>query len=385
MKTKFLSKQTLFYFFALLGMLAAAYSVRHWFMLEQGVGGESICNINDYWNCDKVTQSVYGNWFGIPIGVFGLLYWAFVVMVSMLSNVKDNLLRYLLLPPCIVNLVLLGLLLTDLNLGCLVCYLNYVSWFGALMVAWNWRGPKQLTRVQAIIAGSIFAVVMLVYVSYEKMQSRPVTGEEALQDISQEERTQFSNYFQGLKKEDVSGESPLRYGPETASVTITEFSDFGCPHCAKAATTVLPEIKKIKDVRIVYFPLPIDPACHPGFAGKGEPNGRCEWAKGVICAHRQGKTWEYHDRAFRILLDQHGLPKFDYSIVSDLNLDSMSFDACMKDPETTTLLKSLIDVSQKLDIQGTPTFFVNGRRFRGMVPLKTMIAAIVEARKDAQK
>jgi len=385
MKTKNVFKQTLFYFFALLGMLVAAYSVRHWFMLEQGVGGDSICNISDYWNCDKVSLSVYGSWFGIPIGVFGLLYWAFVVLVSLLSNVKDNLIRYFLFPPCIVSLILAGILFADLNLGCIVCYLNYLAWFGALIVAWKWEGPRQLSRSQAIIVGSIFTILVTGYVTYEKIQSRPVSGEEALQDISAEERAQFSTYFQGLKKEDVSGDSPLRYGSETAPVTVTEFSDFGCPHCAKAATTVLPEIKKIKDVRVVYFPLPIDPACHPGFVGKGESNGRCEWAKGIICAHKQGKTWEYHDRAFRTLLDQRALPKFDYSIVSELNLDSMSFEACMKMPETDATLKALIEVAQKLDVQGTPTFFVNGRRFRGLVPLKTMIAAIVEARKDDKK
>ncbi len=330
-------------------------------------------------------MSQYGNWFGIPIGIFAMIYWGAVILLSMVKSIPSNVFRLILIPPVVVNVFLAAALLVDVSLGCIVCYLNYAAWLGVLITGWNWKSPATLTKNQAAIAWIIFASVVSAYTFYEVQELRKTPEDLVLEGISEEEKQRFAAYFASLTREQIPEVSKMSYGPADAKVTITEFSDFGCPHCAKAATTLVPELKKIKDVRIVYYPLPIDPACHPEFMGKGPSNGRCEWAKGVICASKQNKTWEYHDKAFRVLLEQGNLPKFSMEYVDGIGLDPMSFEACTKMPEVDEELKALICVSNQLNIQGAPTFFVNGRGFRGLPPIKTILAAIIEARKDGEK
>ena len=77
-------------------------------------------------------------------------------------------------------------------------------------------------------------------------------------------------------------------GPETAPITIVEFSDFQCPFCAR----VEPTLKQIQDtykdnVRIVWKHLPL--SIHKEAAGA---------ALAAEAAAKQGKFWEFHDVLF---------------------------------------------------------------------------------------
>jgi protein-disulfide isomerase len=78
-------------------------------------------------------------------------------------------------------------------------------------------------------------------------------------------------------------------GPENAKVTIVEFSDFECPYCAQ----VYPTVKQIlstygNDVRLIYKQFPLN-SIHPNAQKAAEAS---------LCAHEQGKFFEYHDKLF---------------------------------------------------------------------------------------
>lgn len=381
-------RRILFFIFAGLGLLTAAYSVQHWFMLAQGQFGESACNINEYWNCDKVSSSKYGDWFGIPIGTFALIYWAGVILLAFTQGTSRSLLRLLFIPPVIVNGLLALLLFSSLQLACITCYLNYFAWTGALIVIWNWKNPQWLKQKHTAIFWAAFTLLVIGWVAYQKSVTAKYanlssSSSELWEGVSDEERQKFSQYFASLKKESIAIPTPFRYGDPQAPVIITEFSDFGCPHCARAATELVPELKQIKGVQVHFYPLPIDPACHPEFKGKALPNGRCEWAKGSVCAHQQDKFWEFHDLAFKGLLKTDRLVPFSWKEVHGLGLDQNKFEACMKSSEADRQVQDLIQASQLLNVQATPTFFINGRRFRGLLPIRAFKAAIAEAQKDA--
>lgn len=78
-------------------------------------------------------------------------------------------------------------------------------------------------------------------------------------------------------------------GNPAAKVTIVEFSDFECPFCGRAASTVKKILEEYKDeVRIVYKQFPLV-SIHK-YAQKA--------AEASLCALDQGKFWEYHDKLF---------------------------------------------------------------------------------------
>lgn len=94
--------------------------------------------------------------------------------------------------------------------------------------------------------------------------------------------------FKPAKVEVNVGDSPS-IGPNDAKVTVVEFSDFECPFCARAYATVK-QIQSTypKDVRIVYKNLPLT-NLHPQAQKAAEAS---------VCAQKQGKFWEMHDKMF---------------------------------------------------------------------------------------
>jgi protein-disulfide isomerase len=81
-------------------------------------------------------------------------------------------------------------------------------------------------------------------------------------------------------------------------------------------------------------------------------------AEAAQCAGAQGKFWQYHDLLFESKrLDMASL-KND---ARDLKLDTAAFEGCLAKDQMTSLVKEESSEAQNLNLQGTPTLFVNGR------------------------
>lgn len=86
------------------------------------------------------------------------------------------------------------------------------------------------------------------------------------------------------------GDSPI-LGNRNAPVVIIEYSDFECPFCARAYSTMKEVMKIYKDkVAFSYKHLPLD------FHKNAQTS-----AIASVCAQQQGKFWEYHDKIFETL------------------------------------------------------------------------------------
>ena len=157
--------------------------------------------------------------------------------------------------------------------------------------------------------------------------------------------------------------SPAK-GPDSAKVTVVEFSDFQCPFCSRVNPT-MDEIQKAygDQVRIVFKHLPLRihskaPQAHAA----------------AEAAHRQGKFWEMHDAIFA---NQRDLSEETYvKYAGEIGLDVDRFKKDMAAAE----IKAKIDADAKeastLGVTGTPGFFINGRFLSGARPFdsfKTLI------------
>ncbi|HKY04287.1 MAG TPA: thioredoxin domain-containing protein [Blastocatellia bacterium] len=152
-------------------------------------------------------------------------------------------------------------------------------------------------------------------------------------------------------------------GPADAAVTIIIFSDFECPYC-KQASAVLREVIESypQQVRVVFkqMPLPIHP-------------NALKAAEASLCALRQGKFWEYHDRLFNST-DISGGNLLRYA--AETGLSTTLFRACLDSSETReTVLKDMQE-ARRANVQGTPTFIINGRLLRGVTSLENFKSAI---------
>ncbi len=176
----------------------------------------------------------------------------------------------------------------------------------------------------------------------------------------------FSGYFiyNSLTKtpetprSQVSADDDPFKGGANAKVVIVEFSDYQCPYCARAESTV----EQILDaygnkVKFVYRDFPL-----PGhqFAQKA--------AEATECADEQGKFWEYHDLVFE---NQQSLSADSLkNYARTLNLDGSKFDSCLDSGKYTQEVKKDLSDGAKYGVEGTPTFFINGIKIPGAVPFE---------------
>ena len=161
---------------------------------------------------------------------------------------------------------------------------------------------------------------------------------------------------------DLTG-SPSR-GPADAPVTIVEFSDFQCPFCAQA-TTAMDQVSKAygDKVRWVFKHNPLDFHADAPLAHRA-----------ALAAGEQGKFWEMHDAIFR---NQRALKRDDLiRHAAALGLDSARFVADLDGNKFAKVIDRDLAEGARVGVDGTPTFFVNGRRLTGARPAAAFKALI---------
>lgn len=154
-------------------------------------------------------------------------------------------------------------------------------------------------------------------------------------------------------------------GPADAKVTIVEFSDYECPFCKRAESSVEEVRKAYGDkVRIAYrnYPLPFHANARPA-------------ANAALCANEQGKFWDYHDK----LMAAKDLSAANLQqLASDTGLDRAKFDDCVAAARFDAQIDKDLAAGQAAGVNGTPAFFINGRLLDGAQPFEKFQEIIEE-------
>jgi protein-disulfide isomerase len=160
-------------------------------------------------------------------------------------------------------------------------------------------------------------------------------------------------------------------GPDTAKVTIVEWSDFQCPFCSRVVPT-MDELKKAygDELRIAFKhnALPMH-------------NRAKAAAIAAEAAGKQGKFWEMHDKLFanaKELTDENFV-----KWAEEIGLDKGQFEKDLKDPALAKKVDDNQAQGTKLGARGTPAFFVNGRYLSGAQPVDAFKKLIDEEMKKA--
>lgn len=151
--------------------------------------------------------------------------------------------------------------------------------------------------------------------------------------------------------------SAASLGPADAKVTIVEFLDYQCPFCHRAQESLDVVLKEYEGkVRFVHRDYLL-----------GKPRSLAA-ARAARCAGEQGRFWEYH----RGLLVQAG--DFSDADLVDrakgLGLDGARFASCAATDRFDADIQSATEAGGDLGVSGTPTFFINGRRAVGALPVE---------------
>jgi protein-disulfide isomerase len=175
-------------------------------------------------------------------------------------------------------------------------------------------------------------------------------------------------------KVDVPADPARLRGDPKAPVTIVEFSDFSCPFCRKAETTIKELLEKYQgQVKLGFRDFPLT-QLHP----KAELA-----AEASRCAEEQGKYWEYHDLLFAEPDKQGRDDLIEHA--RTLKLDDKQFDACLSGGKFKRDVVRDMELGMSSGVSGTPGFFVNGAFLNGAQPAGEFEKIIDQALASAPK
>lgn len=350
--------------------------------LAASTGYTSFCNVRENINCDLVLSSGYAYLFGFPIAYWSVLTYAIsaaaatIVLITRRASRRREaaaLLLALAVWAAAYSVYLAAVSLFVLQTICLLCSALYLINAGLLVSTWvlfsttRTEGKSGMRakeawqwRTRLVAGGAALGVLVFLASALWKGLGRDP------QSLSAEEVAklypEFHAWYTALPVAAVDdGGRHVKGGP--AGVLIVEFSDFQCPHCARAyrdLKRVLPRFGS--DVRVVFRHFPLDKSCNPAVTSSAHPYA-CLAAAASECAADQGRFWEYHD----VLFDNQPALSRDHLLryAEDIGLDRARFVACLDSDAPREAVRRDISAAEKLGITSTPTFLLNGRVLRG--------------------
>jgi protein-disulfide isomerase len=154
-------------------------------------------------------------------------------------------------------------------------------------------------------------------------------------------------------------------GPADAHVTLVEYGDYQCPGCGAA----YPMVKAIRDrlgakLRFVFRNMPLN-EIHP-FAEMA--------AEAAEAAGAQGKFWEMHDGLYEHQVELG--PELMSTLAKRLHLDVPRFEQDLVSHKFRDHVKSDFMGGVRSGVNGTPTFFIDGARYDGVLDEQSLETAL---------
>jgi protein-disulfide isomerase/uncharacterized membrane protein len=364
----------------LLGVALSIYLTTHFFDLKLGSAGfKSLCDVSSTVNCDVVSSSKWAEIFPyFPLSSAALGWFSALTVLSILwltGSQREGIRKFLFVTTglsVLVSLIYLFIMLTSVKAICLFCLgidaINLVA-FLAVLTATKLHPAK--TSYTPVRWSSLLAIAGLAFVVpgalFGLANSKPLRGF-PIQDA-------VISILNGKQETPTTPPEVASLGNSSAPVTIVKFSDFQCPHCQRGAMILHSLLRRFPDtVRVVYRNYPLDSKCNPKMQGGGHAYA-CAAAKTAICAQIQGKFKAVYEGLF-----EHQTELNDEKIKQialDSGMDEAALAACMESEQTQDLLSKDLLEGDRLQVQSTPTFFINGYKVEGAYP-PDVWAAVIE-------
>lgn len=365
---------------SLIGFSISLYQTQHFHALRSGTGGfDSICALGETVNCEAIEMSTYAELFaGIPVSALAAAFFAALAVISFVTRNRfwrrDGLRAMLVLTigGVAVSAVYLYIMLAVLKGVCVFCLsvdvINVVNLI--LVLSLKPEGlkthkvdRKKWTSFAWIGAGSLLLALIL------------SAGLNRTPSIPKNELDMVVNRV--LSSEpvpvDVSDEV-ASIGPKDAPITIVKFSDFQCPGCRVGALSVHPLFARFGgQIRFVQKQFPLNPSCNRMVQRSMHP-AACDAARAAVCAGQQGEFEAVYEKLFE---EQDSLaPTNIVDLATEAGADRAKLEACMASEWAKEKVARDVEQGLQLNVESTPTFFINGHKVAGAYPTPVWVALI---------
>lgn len=375
--------------FALLGLVASAASAFVHYQLLNDPAYASFCDVNATFSCTEAYSSRYGAVAGVPVAVFGVIFFAFVLgLVALCSSspaAAGNLAGYVFAASTLGLAVVLYLAYASfviLKAVCVLCAGTYIAVIGLFLLSGSaTRYPmtslptralgdlRLLFRTPSALAAAVaFVMAAGAAVAWFPSQSVATVSAEAGSEgeqvpsapaLTADQIAQFEAYLAQQPR------VPLLVPNEGAAVVVVKFNDYQCPPCRQTFMEYKPVFAKWAKqqpgkVRYVTRDYPLERQCN-AFVNQDLHPAACEAAVAVRLAREKGKAEAMEDWLFA---NQPSLSPASVKSAVATVAGVTDFDARFE--KTLELVKADIAQGSALKVSGTPTFFMNGMRLPGL-------------------
>ena len=376
------------FIFTLVGAFLALYATNITLLFANNVTGSSGCAVNEWISCDAVLSTKFATMFEIPVAWLGFLFYFWAALTLLVAMIRKDIER----SAASVSAVLIGTIiavlfsifkaaqLIMLEKLCPVCLGMYIINISILLLLIKTLGlsfrridifvfeylksslglnskltfsPRPVLYSIAIVW--IFSLGYVGIVNYGKNmplafdKEKPFNLDEALKEFFDAEPI----------KVPVNSLAPVK-GSKDATVTIVEFADFECHACKMLANNMTAILQEYEGkVKLVFMNYPLDISINPYMNHDLHKYSGIAAIAGV-CAQEEGNFWDYYVELFG---NQKKINReFLLEVAEKQGLNRKKFEERMNNPEVIQSVKSDIEAGKSIDVQGTPSLFINGRR-----------------------
>jgi uncharacterized membrane protein/protein-disulfide isomerase len=363
-----------------LGASVAAAYVHYRLLFDPSY--QSFCDVNTTISCTQVYLSRYSTYRGVPVAVFGGLWFAVAGLLSVAGmtarqTVRESVPGYLFVLSTIALAIVLYLAYASffiLKAYCLLCLITYAAVIGLFVTSGAATSfpmttlPRRAARDLRVLLGSPLAVTIAVLFcagAATTLAFFPREGAVASQAVPPPASASQSSEFERVMA--TTPRVPIVIPTDGAKVLIVDFSDFQCPFCKQAFYAYKPILQKYEaqqpgSVKFVLKDYPLDSECNVNVTGGGPHPSACEAAVAVRLAQPHNRMDAMEEWLF------NNQPSLTPPVVRQAARDvGQVNDFEAKYAFTLELVKGDIALGHQLGVKSTPTLFINGVKFEGVL------------------
>jgi uncharacterized membrane protein len=336
------------------------------------IGYASFCAISRAINCDTVSQSPYAIFLGMPVPIWGIIGYGFVLLLILFAGMKVAqkqrfwaLLIFVAALYSIYSIILAVISHFYIHSYCIMCILSYGINFILLFYCWLiWRrfDPDRYTvslrsdfqflwhhrQMFASTLSPFLAGVVLVWTFF------PAYWNVQPSEISAELKT---------------GLTPEGYpwiGSENADLVITEFTDYLCFQCSKMHFYLRKLMNQYPGkIKIIHRHFPMDSSFNP-IVKIPFHEGSGMLSLFAIYAKAENKFWQANDFFYT---NARSADEIDLKGVANrLTLNTKGFIRTIRTPEIRRHLRRDIRDGLRIGVTGTPSYLIDGKLYVSNIP-----------------
>ena len=328
----------------------------------------SICAISKAVNCDTVAQSTYSILFSLPLAIWGIFSFLFLLQLILQTSPQKQMMHWwgaLLFGACacIISVYYGYIAANKIHSYCIFCLICYCSYFAITFYAFviirrfnisfprfNNSSTYPDIRTNGIICGLFACMIMLTY--WQLPQYWRYTTDPIDPNITTGKTATGAPWI----------------GARAPQITVEEYSDYMCFQCGKMHFFLRNLVNKYPEkIRLVHHHFPMDHQVNP-IVTKPFHSGAGQMAMLAIFANNNNFFWEMNDELYR-LVRQGNLEQIDLNqLAKRLKTDSQELAGSLSNTNNLGILHKDIMKGLKLGITSTPSYLIDGKLYQGTIP-----------------